>query len=67
MSDDPEVFLGWVLAIAWLGVFVYLPISSLRDGGLHGWLAEIRRRPALSFAAVALWIGCMAFLIWVVF
>ena len=67
MSDDPEAFLGWIISIALLAAFAYLPISSLRDSGLRGWFAELRRRPAVSLTAVALWIGCMAFLIWIVF
>ncbi len=62
---DSEIILGGLMALAWLGVFVYLPILSIREAGsVRAWLRECVREPIASLASVLIALGCCAFLLW---
>jgi hypothetical protein len=53
------------MAPAWLGVFVYLPILSIREAGsVRAWLRECLREPIASLAGLLIALGCCAFLLW---
>ena len=62
---DGEVLLGYLMALAWLGLFVYIPISDIRRAGsVSAWLRECGRDPIGSAASVLIGAGCCAFLLW---
>ena len=62
---DDEVILGYLMALAWLGLFVYIPISDIRRAGSVGaWLSECGRDPIGSMGGVLIAVGCCAFLMW---
>ena len=62
---DGEAILGYLKALAWLVLFVYIPISDIRRAGSLGvWLRNCARDPIRSAASVLIGAGCCAFLLW---
>jgi hypothetical protein len=62
---DGEELLGYLLALAWLGMFVYLAASDIRRAGsFAAWARELMRNPLESFGSILIWAGCTAFLLW---
>ena len=62
---DGDVILGYLAALALLGLFVCLPISDIRRAGsLSAWLRECGRDVIASAASVLIWAGSCMFLLW---
>jgi len=62
---DGEELLGYCVALAWLGQFVYLPVSDIRRAGsIAAWAREHMRTPLESVGSILVWAGCTAFLLW---
>jgi len=62
---DGEVILGYLMALAWLGWFVYIPISDIRRAGsVRAWLRQCWRDPIASAAGLVVGAGSCAFLLW---
>lgn len=60
-----ESVLGYLMATAWLGLLVYIPVLGVRRAGSFGaWLRECGRDPVGSSASVLIGAGCCGFLLW---
>jgi hypothetical protein len=62
---DEDVFLGWIVAGAWLGLFLYLPISSVRTHGFRAFALDAVRHPLTSVGSALMWMGTCVFLLWI--
>jgi len=64
---DDETVLGWFVAVAWLGLLVYLPIRAIRDAGsIAAWIRECWQDPLGSLCSVLMALGMGDFLLWLV-
>ena len=62
---DSETILGGLMAVAWLAVFVYIPISDIRRAGsMRAWLLDCAHQPIASLGSTLIALGCCAFLLW---
>ena len=59
------VWLGWIVACAWMVLLIYAPLSDIRRlGSVRAWLLDTFRHPLEALGGVMVWVAIGSFVLW---